>query len=61
MHKLFTITTNIQGRALWKKPSETFIKQNLWKISKKKLIFSEVADSNNEFIHRYFQRSLLKA
>ena len=36
-----------------KKSSETF-KQNPWKIPKKKLIFSKVAGSKNEFKDAYF-------
>ena len=53
MHNLFTITANIEGCVLSKKSSET-IKENPWKISKKKFFFSKVAHSENEFIHMCF-------
>ena len=59
MYNLFTVTTNIEGGVLWKKYSETF-KQSPWKIPKKKLIFSKVAGSKNEFTHMYLSRFLLK-
>ena len=60
MHNLFTVTTNIQVGVLWKKSCETF-KQNPWKISPKKFIFSKVAGSKNEFICTYFSRFLSKS
>ena len=54
MHNLFTNTANIQGGVLSKKYSETF-KHNPWKMPKKKLIFSKVARSKNEFIPALFK------
>ena len=51
-HAQSTASKNINEEFFWKKTSES-LKQNPWKIPKKKFIFSKVAGSKNELIQTH--------
>ena len=59
-HNIFTITTNTVYEEVFRERSPLKLKQNLWKMYKKKFIFSKIVGSKNKFIYPYFSRFLLK-